>query len=68
MQSNEFEDAFANFIDRREYDKAENALFAVVRSSFMAGWLAAGGQALPMQPVIMLVRQAGAAPPPEKTE
>lgn len=44
MHSNEFEDAFANFIDRREYDEAESALFAIVRSAFLAGWLAAGGR------------------------
>jgi len=39
----EFEKAFDDFIDRREYDKAENALFSMVHIAFKAGWLAAGG-------------------------
>ena len=43
MHSNEFEEAFANFLDRHEYDEAENALFAMVRIAFSAGWQAAGG-------------------------
>ena len=38
-----FEKAFSDFMDRREYDQAENALFAMVRISFLAGWKAAGG-------------------------
>ena len=43
MQSNDFEKAYADFIDRREYDEAQNALFSMVRTSFTAGWQAAGG-------------------------
>lgn len=43
MYSNEFEDAFANFLDRHEYDEAENYLFSMVRLAFAAGWKAAGG-------------------------
>ena len=39
----EFEEAFGNFLDRHEYDEAESALFGMVRTSFLAGWLAAGG-------------------------
>lgn len=46
MYSNELEEAFSNFLDRHEYDEAEAALFSIVRVSFVAGWLAAGG-ALP---------------------
>ena len=30
MYSNEFEDAFASFLDRHEYDEAENYLFSMV--------------------------------------
>ena len=48
MQSNDFEKAFGDFLDRREYDQAENALFAMVRIAFLAGWKAAGGD--PPQP------------------
>ena len=43
MHSNDFEYAFSEFLDRHEYDEAENALFAIVRAAFEAGWLAAGG-------------------------
>jgi len=39
----DFEKSFSDFIDRREYDVAESALFSMVRVSFTAGWLAAGG-------------------------
>ena len=48
MMNNDFEKAFSDFIDRREYDQAENALFAMVRIAFLAGWKAAGGN--PPQP------------------
>ena len=44
MYSNEFEDAFANFLERNEYDEAENYLFSMVRLAFAAGWKAAGGE------------------------
>lgn len=43
MYGNDFEQAFGAFIDRREYDDAEAALFAMVRVAFEAGWRAAGG-------------------------
>ena len=43
LQTNDFEKAYADFIDRREYDEAQNALFSMVRTSFTAGWQAAGG-------------------------
>lgn len=48
MMTNDFEKAFGDFLDRREYDQAENALFAMVRIAFLAGWNAAGGD--PPQP------------------
>lgn len=43
MYSNEFEEAFSDFLDRREYDEAESCLFSMVRIAFAAGWQAAGG-------------------------
>ena len=43
MQSNDFEDAFSQFLARHEYDEAENYLFSMVRISFAAGWRATGG-------------------------
>ena len=51
----DFEQAFSNFIDRREYDQAESALFSMVRIAFKSGWLAAGGKAPPAQKVVELV-------------
>lgn len=44
MYSNEFEEAFGNFLDRHEYDEAEAYLFSMVRLAFCAGWKAAGGE------------------------
>jgi len=44
MQTNEFERAFEVFMESREYDEAQNALFAMIRKSFEAGWLSAGGE------------------------
>jgi len=52
----DFEKVFGDFLDRREYDHASNALFSMVRISFMAGWLAAGGKAPPAEKVIELAR------------
>ena len=43
VYTNEFEEAFSNFLERHEYDEAENYLFSMVRLAFAAGWKAAGG-------------------------
>ena len=48
MMSNDFEAAFDSFLERREYDEAASALFDMVRTAFLAGWKAAGGE--PPQP------------------
>jgi len=68
LQSNAFEKAFADFVDRREYDQAENALFAMVRISFLAGWRAAGGQAPPPQKVLELVHKENIDPSAIETD
>lgn len=57
MQTNQFEQAFSDFLDRREYDQAENALFSMVRIAFLAGWKAAGGEAPPPQKLFRLVHK-----------
>lgn len=57
MQTNQFEQAFSDFLDRREYDQAENALFSIVRIAFLAGWKAAGGEAPPPQKLFYLVHK-----------
>ncbi len=43
LYTNEFEEACSSFLDRHEYDEAENYLFSMVRVAFIAGWQAAGG-------------------------
>jgi hypothetical protein len=55
MQSNGFEQAYGDFIDRREYDEAQNALHSIVRISFTAGWNAAGGNPPTSQPGLELL-------------
>lgn len=54
MDSN-FENAFSDFIDRREYDDAESALFDIVRAAFLAGWKSAGGEPPTSRPVFALL-------------
>lgn len=51
----DFEKAFSDFLERREYDQAENALFSMVRISFLAGWKAAGGYPPRPQKIITLM-------------
>ena len=55
MESNTFEKAFGDFIDRHEYDCAANALFDMVRISFKAGWESAGGNPPEPQALIQFV-------------
>ena len=57
MHSNDFEQAFGDFVERREYDQAENALFAMVRIAFRAGWLAAGGEPSQPQKIFQLIHK-----------
>ena len=56
MYPDDFEKAFSDLLERREYDQAFNALFSMVRIAFIAGWKAAGGEPPPPQKVIELVR------------
>ena len=60
MPNDSFEKAFSDFLDRREYDCASDALFSVARAAFLAGWHAAGGGALPPQPVCRLITKESA--------
>lgn len=43
MYSNEFEAGFSQFLERHEYDEAQQTLFSIVRTAYAAGWQAAGG-------------------------
>ena len=56
MMSNDFEKAFSNFLERKEYDEAESALFSMVRIAFLAGWNAAGGEPPTPQKIFELIR------------
>jgi hypothetical protein len=60
MESNDFEKAFSDFIDRHEYDEAQSALHDMIRISFRAGWQAAGGDPPAPQPALSI------APPPSR--
>ncbi len=55
MYSNEFEQAFSQFLERREYDEAESYLFSMIRLSFVAGWRAAGGSPLQEERIFQLL-------------
>ena len=55
--SENFEKAFSDFLDRREYDQAESALFSMIRIAFLAGWQAAGGNPPQPQKIIRLCRE-----------
>jgi len=57
MEKVDFEMAFSDFLDRREYDQAEDALFSMVRISFLAGWKAAGGSPPQPQKVLTIMRR-----------
>ena len=62
MYTNDFEAAFSAFLDRHEYDEAENYLFLMVRLAFSAGWQAAGGQ----PPVLEKIYQLHPSPAGEE--
>jgi len=55
MESNTFEKAFSDFIERHEYDEAQSALFDVIHISFKAGGESVGGNPPEPQPVIMII-------------
>lgn len=41
---NDFETGFEAFLLSERYDRAEDALFRVVRAAYLAGWTDAGGE------------------------
>ena len=51
MEALRFEKEFEKFVESADYDTAENALFEVIRRSFIAGWKAAGGDKSALPPV-----------------
>ncbi|WP_294521301.1 hypothetical protein [uncultured Pseudoflavonifractor sp.] len=59
MYTNDFEAAFSAFLERHEYDEAENYLFSMVRLAFAAGWRAAGGEPPVAEKIYQLLSPAG---------
>jgi len=59
----DFEKSFGNFLDRREYGSAQNALFSMARIAFTAGWVSAGGNPPKPQNVVELFRPERATTP-----
>ncbi len=52
MFNDDFESAFGNFLESREYDQAEEALYSMARRGFIAGWRAAGGHVMASQSIM----------------
>ena len=65
MESDTFEKAFSDFIERHEYDEAQSALFDLARISFQAGWKSAGGNPPEPQPVIRIIHGKQDEEPPK---
>ena len=59
MFSNDFEEAFSNFLDRHEYDEAEHYLFSMVRLAFGGGGRGGGGQPPQAERVFELLPPTG---------
>jgi len=59
----DFEQVFSDFLERREYDQAENALFSMVRIAFTAGWRAAGGDPPRPQQIVRLMSRTETGEP-----
>lgn len=55
--TDEFEKAFGNYLEQSAYDDAEESLFSMIRSAFIAGWKAAGGNESEVNNVVQFVRQ-----------
>jgi len=64
----DFETAFGAFLERSEYDAAEDILFAVARGAFLAGWEAAGGGPGPQKTVLRLLSTRGEHSPKERKD
>lgn len=67
MYTNDFEAAFSAFLDRHEYDEAENYLFSMVRLAFSAGWQAAGGEPPVPEKIYQLLSPTGGENTGERT-
>lgn len=50
----DFEQAFSDFLETKEYDEAERALFEITRQAFRAGWIAAQSNTTPKNKILEL--------------
>lgn len=55
IMDDRFEKSFGEFLERKEYDEASSAMFALTRSAFLAGWRAAGGGEPGSQPTFEII-------------
>jgi len=58
VNTNSYEEAFDKFINSRDYDRVEEALFSFARACFEAGYKAAGGVAADGDKVIDILRRS----------
>ena len=58
----DFEKAFGDFLDSDECDRAEDAVFSLMRAVFRAGWIAAGGALDDERKIVELKNVRGCAP------
>ncbi len=56
MYSDLLEKRLDDFLGSTDYDKAEDALYTIVRAAFIAGWKAAGGEMPPPGKVLPMRR------------
>lgn len=52
----DFEKSFSDYLETKEYDEAEQALFTAARSAYKAGWSAAGGIPPKAQGVLHIIK------------
>ena len=55
LTPSDYEASFDSFLERSEYDNAENMIFALVRAAYKAGWCSAGGEPPQPKPLLQLL-------------
>ena len=59
MMSNEYEEAFDRFLESSVCDETNEAVFALSRAAFLAGWLAAGGTPVQETKIFEVLKSEG---------
>ena len=65
MMSNEFEKALDVFLEGTDAEEASQALYAVIRAAFLAGWRSAGGDPPQEQKLFELIQGGKPLKPPK---